>query len=196
MEIKIGKVELGVTNNGTVKASLYPEGADFNNNAEAIEIIGDECIYLATRKNGETVEIIEKGKWKNLALPEDFQKALKSPSYDRVKLLFRRSVSGLNKAVNGNRTEIELSVAKGLLTSNLELQLKVQNFVLETLKDTDTPFAKQLISDLSSKDTNTQYNAWKVINDLTNRNISEISKEYRIIDDLEEPSVPKTPKKK
>lgn len=195
MEIKVGKVELGVTNNGTVKAVLYPEGSDFNNTSEGIEIIGDECIYLATRKEGETVEIIEKGRWKNLVLPEDFQKALKSTSYDRVKLLFKRSTIGLNKAVNGNRTEIDLDVAKVLLVSNFELQLKVQNFILETLKNTDTPFAKQLVSDIGSKDINAQYNAWKMINDLANRNLSEIAKEYRVINDCVEPETVKKSKK-
>ena len=37
--IKIEKVDLSVTNNGTVKANVYPEGSDTSNKAESIEII-------------------------------------------------------------------------------------------------------------------------------------------------------------
>ena len=64
MEVKVGKVELSVTNNGTPKVNIYPEGSDFENIAESIEIIGEESIYAMTRKAGDVINIIEKGKWK------------------------------------------------------------------------------------------------------------------------------------
>ncbi len=183
MEVKIGKIDFSITNNGTPKVLIFPEGADYNNNSEAIEIVGEEVIYAMTRKAGEIITIIEKGKWKNLEIPADYLKALNSPTYDRIKILFKRSVSGLNKAVNGNRTQIDLDTAKILLTSNLEVQLKVQNFILETLQKSNTVFAKQVVQDLGSKDSATQYNAWEVVNDLTNRHLNELGKEYSILND-------------
>lgn len=186
MQVKIQKVDLSVTNNGTIKGIIFPEGADINNASEGIEILGDSVIYLATRKVGETVEIVEKGRWKNLVVPKEYADALNSPSYDRIKILFKRAVSGLNKMVNGIRTQLDFDTAKVLLTDNLELFLKTQDFVLNTLKQYKTTFSKQIISDIKSEDINTQFNAWKIINDLTYRSLNEISKDYKIINNMEE----------
>lgn len=191
MEVKVGKIDLSVTNNGTPKVSIYPEGADFNNQSESIEIIGEEVIYVLTRKVGETIEITERGKWKNIVIPQEYTKALNSPTYDRIKLLFRRGVSGVNKAVNGSRTQIDLETAKLLIAENLDVQLKVQNYVLELFKSIDTPFTKQILDDLKSKDVLTKYNAWKVLTDYSIRNIMDISKDYSIINDGEEVKVSK-----
>jgi len=195
MEVKVGKVELSVTNNGTPKVNIYPEGSDFENIAESIEIIGEESIYAMTRKAGDVINIIEKGKWKNLEIPTDYMKLLNSPTYDRVKLLFRRSIAGVNKAVNGVRTQIDLDTAKMLIVDNLELQLKVANCVIDTLKNSETDFARQIIGDLKSGNPEAVHNALKIINDLTFKNISEISKDYKILNDCEEVKEPKVKKK-
>lgn len=186
MEIKIGKVDLSLTNNGTPKAIVYPEGSDFNNLAEGIELLGEiETLYLATRKAGETVVIEEKGKWKNVVVPQDYIKAVNSPNYERFKLLYKRSLSSLYKAINGSRTEIDLENAGILISEQLDLFAKVQNIVLNSVKEIDTPYMTELSSNLKSSDTEKNNNAWNVVNDLTHKYIYEISKDYRIVNDLE-----------
>ena len=189
--IKIEKVDLSVTNNGTVKANVYPEGSDTSNKAESIEIIGDECIYLATRKKGDVIQVETKGKWKNVVIEKAYLNALNSPSYDRIKLLFKRSVAGMNKIANGDRTQLDFETAKVLMTDNLELFLKTQNFILEQLKSVGTPFAKKLVADTKSKQVEQQYQAWQVINSLARQSLQEVSKDYRIINDGEELKVSK-----
>ena len=189
--IKIEKVDLSVTNNGTVKANVYPEGSDTSNKAESIEIIGDECIYLATRKKGDVIQVETKGKWKNVVIEKAYLDALNSPSYDRIKLLFKRSVAGMNKIANGDRTQLDFETAKVLMTDNLELFLKTQNFILEQLKSVGTPFAKKLVADTKSKEVEQQYQAWQVINSLTRQSLQEVSKDYRVINDGEELKVSK-----
>lgn len=188
MNIKIQKVDLSITNNGTVKAIVFPEGADITNQAEGFEVLGEEnVIFLATRKTGENITFIEKGKWLNVAIPDDYLTALNSPTYERIKLMFKRAVAGLNKIANGNRSQIDLDTANLLLVNNLEIHLKMQEFVLETLKNTGTEFAQQVVQDIKSKDSNTSYNAWKIVNDLTQRNLADISKDYSIINNGEPP---------
>lgn len=189
--IKIEKVDLSVTNNGTVKANVYPEGSDTSNKAESIEIIGDECIYLATRKKGDVIQVETKGKWKNVVIEKAYLDALTSPFYDRIKLLFKRSVAGMNKIANGDRTQLDFETAKVLMTDNLELFLKTQNFILEQLKSVGTPFAKKLVADTKSKEVEQQYQAWQVINSLARQSLQEVSKDYRIINDGEELKVSK-----
>lgn len=189
--IKIEKVDLSVTNNGTVKANVYPEGSDTSNKAESIEIIGDECIYLATRKKGDIIQVETKGKWKNVVIEKAYLDALNSPSYDRIKLLFKRSVAGMNKIANDDRTQLDFETAKVLMTDNLELFLKTQNFILDQLKSVGTPFAKKLVTDTKSKEVEQQYQAWQVINNLTRQSLQEVSKDYRIINDGEELKVSK-----
>ena len=189
--IKIEKVDLSVTNNGTVKANVYPEGSDTSNKAESIEIIGDECIYLATRKKGDVIQVETKGKWKNVVIEKAYLNALNSPSYDRIKLLFKRSVAGMNKIANGDRAQLDFETAKVLMTDNLELFLKTQNFILEQLKSVGTPFAKKLVADTKAKEVEQQYQAWQVINSLTRQSLQEVSKDYRIINDGEELKVSK-----
>ena len=189
--IKIEKVDLSVTNNGTVKANVYPEGSDTSNKAESIEIIGDECIYLATRKKGDVIQVETKGKWKNVVIEKAYLNALNSPSYDRIKLLFKRSVAGMNKIANGDRAQLDFETAKVLMTDNLELFLKTQNFILEQLKSVGTPFAKKLVADTKSKEVEQQYQAWQVINSLARQSLQEVSKDYRIINDGEELKVSK-----
>ena len=189
--IKIEKVDLSVTNNGTVKANVYPEGSDTSNKADSIEIIGDECIYLATRKKGDVIQVETKGKWKNVVIEKAYLDALNSPSYDRIKLLFKRSVAGMNKIANGDRAQLDFETAKVLMTDNLELFLKTQNFILEQLKSVGTPFAKKLVTDTKSKEVEQQYQAWQVINNLTRQSLQEVSKDYRIINDGEELKVSK-----
>lgn len=189
--IKIEKVDLSVTNNGTVKANVYPEGSDTSNKAESIEIIGDECIYLATRKKGDVIQVETKGKWKNVVIEKAYLNALNSPSYNRIKLLFKRSVAGMNKIANGDRAQLDFETAKVLITDNLELFLKTQNFILEQLKSVGTPFAKKLVADTKAKEVEQQYQAWQVINSLTRQSLQEVSKDYRIINDGEELKVSK-----
>lgn len=188
MEVKIGKVEVLVTNNGTPKAIVYPEGADFNNVAEGIELIGEnDVLYLSTRKQGEIVSITEKGKWKNVVIPNEYVQALNSPSYERVKALFKRTVSGINKAINGTRTPLDLDTAKILITDNVELFTKVQDYIVTVLKNVDTEFATTVVKDLKSSDVQAKYKAWEIVGNLTHKNIGEISKDYKIVNDLEEP---------
>lgn len=188
MEVKIGKVEVLVTNNGTPKAIVYPEGADFNNVAEGIELIGEnDVLYLSTRKQGEVVSITEKGKWKNVVIPNEYVQALNSPSYERVKTLFKRTVSGINKAINGTRTPLDLDTAKILITDNVELFTKVQDYIVTVLKNVDTEFATTVVKDLKSSDIQAKYKAWEIVGNLTHKNIGEISKDYKIVNDLEEP---------
>ena len=77
MEVKVGKVELSVTNNGTPKVNIYPEGSDFENIAESIEIIGEESIYAMTRKAGDVINIIEKELSSNTITSQHFRKKSK-----------------------------------------------------------------------------------------------------------------------
>lgn len=194
MEVKIGKVELGLTANGTPKVHIYPEDADFNNVSEAIEVIGElESLYASTRKKGEVVELIEKGKWKNLKINDEYVKAYNSASYDRVKNLFRVSLIALNKALNGNRTQLDIDTAKVLLTDDLELFLKLQDETLKVLKDSDTEYSKTVIKNLKLPLQEQTLNPYQEVNKLTLQSISNITKEYKIINDCEEV---KTSKKK
>ena len=182
MEVKIGTVKLGLTNNGTSKVYIYPEGSDFSNTSEAIEVIGDlESLYAMTRKQGETLEIIENGKWKNLKIDQKYLEAFNSASYDRVKAMFKRCLVALNDSINWSRTELEFDTAKMLMTDNLDLFLRTQEYILELLKKSNTEFSKQVVEDIKSTLVDVKFNAWKIINDLTVRNIAEISKDYRII---------------
>ena len=194
MEIKVGKVELGLTANGTPKVYIYPEGADFNNVSEAIEVIGElESLYASTRKKGEVIELIEKGKWKNLKINDEYVKAYNSSSYERVKNLFRVSLIALNKALNGNRTQLDIDTAKVLLTDDLELFLKLQDETLKVLKDSDTEYSKTVIKNLKLPLQEQTLNPYQEVNRLTLQSISNITKEYKIINDCEEV---KTSKKK
>ena len=182
MEVKIGTVKLGLTNNGTSKVYIYPEGSDFSNTSEAIEVIGDlESLYALTRKQGETLVIIENGKWKNLKIDQKYLEAFNSASYDRVKAMFKRCLVALNDSINGARTELEFDTAKIIMTDNLDLFLKTQEYILESLKKSKSEFSKQVVEDTKSTLVDVKFNAWKIINDLTTRSLAEISKDYRII---------------
>lgn len=182
MEVKIGTVKLGLTNNGTSKVYIYPEGSDFSNTSEAIEVIGDlESLYALTRKQGETLVIIENGKWKNLKVDQKYLEAFNSASYDRVKAMFKRCLVALNDSINGARTELEFDTAKMIMTDNLDLFLKTQEYILESLKKSNSEFSKQVVEDTKSPLVDVKFNAWKIINDLTTRSLAEISKDYRII---------------
>lgn len=182
MEVKIGTVKLGLTNNGTSKVYIYPEGSDFSNTSEAIEVIGDlESLYALTRKQGETLVIIENGKWKNLKVDQKYLEAFNSASYDRVKAMFKRCLVALNDSINGARTELEFDTAKMIMTDNLDLFLKTQEYILESLKKSNSEFSKQVVEDTKSALVDVKFNAWKIINDLTTRSLAEISKDYRII---------------
>lgn len=182
MEVKIGTVKLGLTNNGTSKVYIYPEGSDFSNTSEAIEVIGDlESLYALTRKQGDTLEIIENGKWKNLKVDQKYLEAFNSASYDRVKIMFKRCLVALNDSINGARTELEFDTAKMIMTDNLDLFLKTQEYILESLKKSNSEFSKQVVEDTKSTLVDVKFNAWKIINDLTTRSLAEISKDYRII---------------
>ena len=165
MEVKIGTVKLGLTNNGTSKVYIYPEGSDFSNTSEAIEVIGDlESLYAMTRKQGETLEIIENGKWKNLKIDQKYLEAFNSASYDRVKAMFKRCLVALNDSINGSRTELEFDTAKMLMTDNLDLFLRTQEYILELLKKSNTEFSKQVVEDIKSTLVDVKFNAWKIIN--------------------------------
>lgn len=182
MEIKVGTVKLGLTNNGTSKVYIYPEGSNYSNTSESIEVIGDlESLYAMTRKQGDTLEVIENGKWKNLKIDQKYLEAFNSSSYDRVKTMFKRCLVALNDSINGSRTELEFDTAKMLMTDNLDLFLRTQEYILDSLKKSNTEFAKQLVEDTKSTLADIKFNAWKIINDLTVRNLAEISKDYRII---------------
>ena len=182
MEVKIGTVKLGLTNNGTSKVHIYPEGSDFSNTSEAIEVIGDlESLYALTRKQGETLVIIENGKWKNLKVDQKYLEAFNSASYDRVKAMFKRCLVALNDSINGARTELEFDTAKMIMTDNLDLFLKTQEYILESLKKSKSEFSKQVVEDTKSTLVDAKFNAWKIINDSTTRSLAEISKDYRII---------------
>ena len=182
MEVKIGTVKLGLTNNGTSKVYIYPEGSDFSNTSEAIEVIGDlESLYALTRKQGETLVIIENGKWKNLKVDQKYLEAFNSASYDRIKAMFKRCLVALNDSINGARTELEFDTAKMIMTDNLDLFLKTQEYILESLKKSKSEFSKQVVEDTKSTLVDVKFNAWKIINDLTTRSLAEISKDYRII---------------
>lgn len=186
MEIKVGKVELALTSNGTPKVLIYPENAETDDVNEALEVIGElESLYALTRKQGDVLEVTQKGKWKNLQVDSTYLQAFNSANYDRVKQLFRRSLVALNKATNGSRSDIEFDTATMLITDNLDLFLKTQECILGLLKNSNTEFAKKLVKDVKSEDVATQFNAWSHINDLAKRSISEISKDYRIINGQE-----------
>lgn len=187
MELNIGKIDITVTANGNPKALIYPQGSDFNNTLDAIEVIGEnEVLYLSTRKVGETIKVIEKGKWKNIDIPQEYVNALNSPSYERVKILFKRTLTGINTALNGTRPQVDLETAKVMVVDNMELFLKVQETVVKSLKDINTDFTKRVIKGLKSEDETMVQNSWKMINDLTLKNINEINKEYIIINDNKE----------
>lgn len=190
MEIKIGKVELGLTANGTPKVYIFPEDADFNNTSEAIEVIGElESLYASTRKKGEIVELIEKGKWKNLKINDEYIKAYNSQAYDRVKNLFKVSLIALNKSLNGNRTQLDIETAKILLTDDLELFLKFQDETLKILKDSSTDYSKEVVRNLKLPMSEQTLNPYQELNKLTLQSINNISKDYKIINNCEEVKV-------
>ena len=186
MEVKIAKIQLSITANGTPKAYIWNEGSDINSLSQAIEIIGDECIYLATRQVGEVVEIIEKGKWKNVSIPQAYREMLENPSYNRVKLLFKRGIHGIDVATNGIRTSIDLDTAKTMLCDDLEVYLKLQGTVLKTVKNTNTEYCKDIVKNLKLPTSEQTLNPYAEINRLTQQSISNISKDYRIQNDGEE----------
>lgn len=196
MEIKIGKVELGLTANGTPKVYIFPEDADFNNTSEAIEVIGElESLYASTRKKGETVELIEKGKWKNLKINDEYIKAYNSQAYDRVKNLFKVSLIALNKSLNGNRTQLDIDTAKILLTNDLELFLKFQDETLKILKDSATDYSKEVVRNLKLPISEQTLNPYQELNKLTLQSINNISKEYKIVNSCEEVKTKSKPSK-
>lgn len=186
MEVKIAKIQLGITANGTPKVYLWNEGSDTNSLSQAIEIIGDECIYLATRLIGETVEIVEKGKWKNVVVPQAYKEMLESPQYNRVKLLFKRGVHGIDIATNGIRTNVDLDTAKTMLCDDLEVYLKLQDTTLKTIKNINTEYCKDIVKNLKLTTSEQTLNPYAEINRLTQQSISNIGKDYRIQNDGEE----------
>lgn len=186
MEVKIAKIQLGITANGTPKVYLWNEGSDTNSLSQAIEIIGDECIYLATRLVGETVEIVEKGKWKNVIVPQAYKEMLESPQYNRVKLLFKRGVHGIDIATNGIRTNVDLDTAKTMLCDDLEVYLKLQDTTLKTIKNINTEYCKDIVKNLKLTTSEQTLNPYAEINRLTQQSISNIGKDYRIQNDGEE----------
>lgn len=186
MEVKIAKIQLGITANGTPKVYLWNEGSDTNSLSQAIEIIGDECIYLATRLVGETVEIVEKGKWKNVVVPQAYKEMLESPQYNRVKLLFKRGVHGIDIATNGIRTNVDLDTAKTMLCDDLEVYLKLQDTTLKTIKNINTEYCKDIVKNLKLTTSEQTLNPYAEINRLTQQSISNIGKDYRIQNDGEE----------
>ena len=186
MEVKIAKIQLGITANGTPKVYLWNDGSDTNSLSQAIEIIGDECIYLATRLVGETVEIVEKGKWKNVVVPQAYKEMLESPQYNRVKLLFKRGVHGIDIATNGIRTNVDLDTAKTMLCDDLEVYLKLQDTTLKTIKNINTEYCKDIVKNLKLTTSEQTLNPYAEINRLTQQSISNIGKDYRIQNDGEE----------
>ena len=182
MEIIIGKIDLYTTVNGNPKAIVFPQGTNFNNNSEGIEIIGEnEVLYLSTRKVGEKINVITKGKWHNIDIPQEYVNAVNSPSYERVKILFKRAIASINLVLNGPRPLIDQNTANTLLVENIESYLNFQNTTIKTLKDSNTDFAKHIVKDVKSENTQERTNAYNLINELTYRNLHEIQKEYNIV---------------
>lgn len=186
MEIKIGKIQLSITNNGTPKAYIWADDKDFNSMSQAIELIGNEVIYIATRKPGETVELVQKGKWINIVVPKAFADAVNTAGYERVRLLFERAMHGIDVAVNGVRSSIDLDTAKVLLTDDLETYLKLQDNTIKVLKDTNTTYSKEVVKNMSLPISEQTLNPYNEINRLTLQSINNITKEYRIQNNGEE----------
>lgn len=180
-EIKVKKIKLSLTSNGTPKVLIWGEDNDTDNLSEAIEIIGElESLYALTRRKGDILTTIQKGKWVNLQVDDNYLKAFNSPNYDRVKYLFKRSLSALNEAVNGTRPELDFEMAKMLFTDNLDLHLRTQEYILDLLKKSKTSFAKQIVTDLKSDNADVKFNAYQLLDKLANKCLYEVQKDYRI----------------
>ena len=180
-EIKVKKIKLSLTSNGTPKVLIWGEDNDTDNLSEAIEIIGElESLYALTRRKGDTLTTIQKGKWVNLQVDDNYLKAFNSPNYDRVKYLFKRSLSALNEAVNGTRPELDFEMAKMLFTDNLDLHLRTQEYILDLLKKSKTSFAKQIVTDLKSDNADVKFNAYQLLDKLASKCLYEVKKDYRI----------------
>lgn len=180
MEFKIGKVQLGITSNGTPKALLWSEGSDYNALSQAIEVLGNEVLYVSTRKLGETIEIVQKGRWINVTVPKEFQDAVNSSGGERIRALYSRAVHGIDVSVNGVRPSIDFETAKVMITEDLEMFLKAQDFVLKTIKETDTEYTKEIVKNLKTPLNEQTLNPYEEVNKLTLQSLKNITKDYKI----------------
>lgn len=186
MEIKIAKIQLGITSNGTPKCLVWGENTDLNSLSDAIEIIGKEVIYLATRKIGETVEFTQKGRWMNIVVPPEYAQALQTPAYARMVSLFNVAMHGIDVATNGIRTAIDIDTANVLLTDDLNIFLKMQDITLKTIKEIKTDYTNEIVRNLKLPLSEQTLNPYNEINRLTLQSINNITKEYRIINNGED----------
>lgn len=180
MQVKIAKIVLSITNNGTPKALVWTEGSDTQSLSEAIELIGDECIYIATRDIGETIELVTKGKWTNIVVPKEYQEALSKPSYNRVKLLFKRAMHGIDLALNGSRSNIDVDTAKVLVANDLDIYLKMQSVVQDLVENTNTKYCKEITKNIGTKVSEQTLSPYTEISKLTTQSLNNIYKDYKI----------------
>ena len=177
--IKIAKILLGVTNNGTPRAYIWQEGSDLNSQVEAIDVIGDQALYVATRHVGEEIEVIL-GKFINVKIPQDFITASSKPTYARVIGLFKKAITSIDFAVNGSRPSIDLDTAKEIAKQDIATLLAMQDVVLDTLKESKGKIAKEIVANFGIPKDKQTLDSCAIINSIARQTLSNINKDYRV----------------
>lgn len=178
-KIKIEKVVLGVTNNGTPRAYIWQEGSDINSMVEAIDVIGDQALYVATRHKGEEIELIL-GKFINVKVPQEFIEASSKPSYARVIGLFKKAINSIDYATNGSRPTIDIETAKELVASDTNILLELQDVVYKTLLDSKSKIAQEIVANITKPKIEQTVDSYTMVYNIARSALNNINKEYRV----------------
>ena len=162
--IKIAKVILGVTNNGSPRAYIWEEGSNLDSQVDAIDIIGDQALYVATRHIGEEIELIL-GKFTNVKVPQDFIEASSKPTYKRV---------------IGNKPIIDKDTARELLTEEINTFLDMQDTVYSLVSESKTKVCRDVMANINKPKAEQTLDPYQVLFSLTRHAVGNITKEYRI----------------
>ena len=177
--VKIEKVILGVTNNGTPRAYVWQEGADTNSMVEAIDVIGDQALYVATRHKGEEIDLIL-GKFINVKVPQEFIEASGKPTYSRVIELFKRAINSIDYVLSGNKPTIDMDTTKELIEQEVKTVLELQDTVYKTIKESKSQLAKEIVENMSKPQSEQTLNPYEYIYNMTKGSFNNVNKEYRI----------------
>lgn len=177
--IKIAKVILGVTNNGSPRAYIWEEGSNLDSQVDAIDIIGDQALYVATRHIGEEIELIL-GKFTNVKVPQDFIEASSKPTYKRVIGLYKKAIKSIDFALNGNKPIIDKDTARELLTEEINTFLDMQDTVYSLVSESKTKVCRDVMANINKPKAEQTLDPYQVLFSLTRHAVGNITKEYRI----------------
>jgi len=177
--IKIAKVILSVTNNGTPRAYVWEEGSNIESQADALDIIGDQSLYIATRHIGEEVELIM-GKFINVKVPKEFVEASSKPTYKRVIGLYKKAIQSIDFAINGSRNTISLDTAKELITEDINTFLDIQDTVYNLVSESKSKVCRDVMVNLGKPKAEQTLDPYQVIFSLTRQGVNNITRDYKI----------------